>query len=40
MTPLIELQQITKTYNRGAGAVHALRGVSLTIRKGGSTCPR
>jgi len=32
--PLIELEQVTKIYGMGAVAVHALRGVDLTIRQG------
>ncbi|HEV7904584.1 MAG TPA: ABC transporter ATP-binding protein [Pyrinomonadaceae bacterium] len=32
--PVIELEQIHKTYTMGDVEVHALRGISLTIRKG------
>jgi putative ABC transport system ATP-binding protein len=32
--PLIRLQEITRTFNRGSQAVHALRGVSLEIGRG------
>jgi ABC-type lipoprotein export system ATPase subunit len=32
--PVIDIQEITKTYQMGTVAVHALRGVSLTIRAG------
>ncbi|MEP6655576.1 MAG: ABC transporter ATP-binding protein [Myxococcales bacterium] len=32
--PLIEVQDVTRTYNLGDVVVHALRGVSLTIGKG------
>ncbi|MEZ4860458.1 MAG: ABC transporter ATP-binding protein [Caldilineaceae bacterium] len=31
---VIEIEQMTKTYQMGNTAVHALRGVSLTIRQG------
>jgi putative ABC transport system ATP-binding protein len=34
MSPLISLQQLSKTYTVGEVAVHALRGVSLTIDAG------
>ena len=30
----IEIHNLTKTYNPGAGAIHALRGVSLEIQEG------
>lgn len=29
--PLIELEQVTKVYGRGTAAMHALRGINLTI---------
>jgi putative ABC transport system ATP-binding protein len=32
--PVIEVEQVTKTYASGSLEVHALRGVSLTIREG------
>jgi putative ABC transport system ATP-binding protein len=32
--PIIALEQITKTYGKGAAAVHALRGVDLRIEPG------
>jgi putative ABC transport system ATP-binding protein len=32
--PLIETQQVTKDYGRGAHVVHALRGVSVTVEAG------
>ncbi|MFB3906023.1 MAG: ABC transporter ATP-binding protein [Acidobacteriota bacterium] len=32
--PLIELRRVTKVYGDGAAAVHALRGVDLTIARG------
>ncbi|MEO8214035.1 MAG: ABC transporter ATP-binding protein [Myxococcales bacterium] len=32
--PLIEVQDVTRTYNLGDVVVHALRGVSLTIAQG------
>ena len=32
--PVIELEHIHKTYTMGDVEVHALRGVSLTIREG------
>lgn len=32
--PVIDIQNVTKTYQMGAVAVHALRGVSLTIQSG------
>ena len=32
--PLVELRGITKVYGSGAAAMHALRGVDLTIRSG------
>ena len=34
MTPVIDLQQITKTYGSGDTAVEALRGVDLQIARG------
>lgn len=34
MTPVIELQGITKTYGSGDTEVHALRGIDLTIARG------
>jgi putative ABC transport system ATP-binding protein len=34
MPSLIELDQISKCYRLGGGDVHALRGVSLTVRRG------
>ena len=34
MRTVIELRAIVKTYDQGAAAVHALRGVSLTVRAG------
>ena len=34
MTPVIDLQSIVKTYGSGETAVHALRGIDLTIRRG------
>ena len=34
MSTLIELHDLRKTYAPGGGEVHALRGVSLTIRTG------
>lgn len=34
MAPLIDVQGLTKTYELGEVAVHALRGVTLTIEKG------
>ena len=34
MTPVIDLQSILKTYGPGETAVHALRGIDLTIRRG------
>ena len=33
-TPLIALRDLTKTYGRGDAAFQALRGISLTVRKG------
>jgi putative ABC transport system ATP-binding protein len=33
MTPLIAVRNVLKTYRVGDGAVHALRGVSLTVEK-------
>jgi D-methionine transport system ATP-binding protein len=32
--PMIEIQQVSKTYNGKNGQVHAVKNVSLTIRKG------
>ena len=32
--PLIEIEDICKTYQLGGGTVHALRGVSFTIGRG------
>ncbi|EPD94157.1 hypothetical protein HMPREF1486_03447 [Streptomyces sp. HPH0547] len=32
--PMIELTDVHRTYGRGPGAVHALRGVSLTVARG------
>ena len=32
--PLLELQQVTKVYGSGDAAMHALRGVSLRIKRG------
>ncbi|MBM3163014.1 MAG: ATP-binding cassette domain-containing protein [Chlorobi bacterium] len=34
MRPLIELQDVHRTYRIGESTVHALRGVSLTVRQG------
>src|SRR5574341_2607626 len=34
MKPVIEISEVTKVYQMGAVTVEALRGVSLTIRKG------
>lgn len=34
MTPVIDLQGITKTYGSGDTEVHALRGIDLTITRG------
>ena len=34
MTPVIDLQGITKTYGSGVTEVHALRGIDLTITRG------
>lgn len=34
MTPVIDLQGITKTYGMGDTEVHALRGIDLTIERG------
>jgi putative ABC transport system ATP-binding protein len=34
MTPVISLQDITKTYGSGDTAVHALRGINLTVERG------
>ena len=34
MTPVIALQGITKTYGAGDTAVHALRGINLTVERG------
>jgi putative ABC transport system ATP-binding protein len=34
VTPVIDLQSIVKTYGSGETAVHALRGIDLTIRRG------
>ena len=34
MHPLIELDQVKKSYRLGGGDVHALRGVSLTALRG------
>ena len=34
MTPVIDLQDITKTYGSGDTEVHALRGIDLTITRG------
>lgn len=34
VAPVIELRDVTKTYGSGAAAVHALRGVSLSIAVG------
>ncbi len=33
-TPVVELLGVEKTYDQGAVAVHALRGVTLTVAKG------
>ena len=33
-TPVIQLRKVVKTYGTAQSAVHALRGVSLTIRRG------
>ena len=35
LTPVIEIANLTKTYQMGETQVHALRGVSLTIAEGG-----
>jgi putative ABC transport system ATP-binding protein len=32
--PVVELRDVTKTYRQGAVDVHALRGLTVTIRKG------
>jgi len=34
--PLIEMQQIVKTFVNAAGEFTALRGIDLTLNKGGS----
>jgi putative ABC transport system ATP-binding protein len=34
MTPVLELDDVTRIHGRGATAVHALRGVSLTVAAG------
>ena len=34
MTPVLELVDVTRIHGRGATAVHALRGVSLTVHAG------
>ena len=34
--PVIEISELTKSYQMGETAVHALRGVSLTIPRGGA----
>jgi putative ABC transport system ATP-binding protein len=34
MTSVLELQNVTRTYGAGAGEVHALRGVSLSVNAG------
>ncbi len=34
MTPLVEVADVHRTFGRGAAAVHALRGVSLTVAAG------
>lgn len=33
-TPVIQLDDVTKTYHQGAVAVHALRGVTTTVARG------
>jgi putative ABC transport system ATP-binding protein len=33
-TPLVELAAVTKTYGKGQAAMHALRGIDLSIRQG------
>jgi putative ABC transport system ATP-binding protein len=33
-TPVIALRRVSKTYGSGAGRVHAVRDVSLTVRRG------
>ncbi|HEX9643830.1 MAG TPA: ABC transporter ATP-binding protein [Acidimicrobiia bacterium] len=34
MTPLLELRNVSKVYGRGAGEVHALRSVDLSVEPG------
>ena len=34
MTPVLELRDVTRVHGSGSTAVHALRGVSLTVRAG------
>ena len=38
--PLLALDNVTKTFGRGTGAVHALRGVSLALTPGRATARR
>ena len=33
-TAIIELQSVTKVYGKGAAAMHALRGISMSIHPG------
>jgi putative ABC transport system ATP-binding protein len=34
MTPVLDIRRVTKTYGDGDTAVHALRGISLTVGRG------
>ena len=34
MTPLLAVEQVTKTYDMGGAPVHALRGVDLALHAG------
>jgi len=34
MTPVLDVRRVTKVYGEGDTAVHALRGVSLTVQRG------
>ncbi|HEX7554653.1 MAG TPA: ATP-binding cassette domain-containing protein, partial [Geothrix sp.] len=34
MNPIIETQGLTKVYGANGAAVHALRGIDLTVEKG------
>ena len=39
MTNIIEIEDLVKTYYVGMSEVRALRGVSLTVKPGGSKSP-